>query len=304
MSNFHIIPSSKLDKSKYDTCIASDSSSTAFVESWFMDATAGNWMVIADDDYKTVFPFSVRNKWGINYIYQPFFNRSTGIYGVDKTALINAIGNGLLNDYRFWDFYCDSKLENTNTVYTSRIYQALSLNEKYESLYENYSAKLRRNLRLADKENLEIKNTVDADDFIIQFRKNTGDKIHELKDADYTRLKQLTEKCLQQKNTFYVEAFSENEKTAAALFTVSDSRILYIEGYSTPKGREIRSMHLLFDYVIKKFAGSGKVLDFGGSNVETIARFFHSFGAKDQPYFHVYRNKLPQFVKWLKEIKK
>ncbi|MEP7264703.1 MAG: hypothetical protein ABI772_09395 [Bacteroidota bacterium] len=303
MSEFRIIPSSKLDKLKYDRCISGDVSSTSFVESWFMDATAGNWMVIADDDYKTVFPFSVRNKWGINYIYQPFFNRMTGIYGEDKTGLENAILGGLLNDYRFWDFYCECRLNNSDAVSSPRIYQSLSLKDTYELLYENYSSKMRRNLRLAEKENMEVRTAAVADDFVMQFRKYTAEKINVLKDADYERLQQLTEKCMQQKNTIYIEAFSEKEKTAGALFTVTDFRILYIEGYSSPKGRTIRSMHVLFDHVIRKFAGSGRILDFGGSNIESIAGFFHSFGAKDQSYFHVYRNKLPQFVKWLKEIR-
>jgi hypothetical protein len=301
MSSFRIIPNSKIDKAKYDSCIAADPASTPFLASWYLDSTAEVWLIITDENYDTVFPFSLKKKYGIQYIYQPYFNRATGIFGKDKAALRASIQNGLLNSYLFWDFYSEISFPNAGIAQSERVYQALLLDKSYELIYNEYSTKLRRNLRLAVNDKVNVIEAEDYSDFVTAFRKQTGDRIMVFRDQEYVSLNTLLNNSMKQKGTFYLEAWHNNEKTAGALFTAINNKILYIEGYSTNEGRKLRSMHLIFDFVIRKHAGSGKMLDFGGSNIDSIARFFHSFGAKDQAYFHIYRNNLPRLLRWMKK---
>ncbi len=301
MNSFRIIPSSKIDKAKYDSCIAADTASTPFLASWYLDSTAEIWLLIADENYNTVCPFSVKKKFGIQYIYQPYFNRATGIFGKDKHALCAAIQQGLLNEYRFWDFYSEFNFPDTGIVQSKRVYQSLLLDKTYDLIYTGYSSKLRRNLRLAMNDNVDIREGNDVSDFVTAFRKQTGDRITVFRDQEYVALKNLIKNCMSQKGTFYLEAWHNNAKTAGAIFTSVNNKILYIEGYSTIEGRRLRSMHLLFDFVIRKHAGTGQILDFGGSNIYSIARFFHSFGAQDQTYYHIYRNNLPRLLRWMKK---
>lgn len=303
MNGYFIISSAEADLSKYDACILSDPNSTPFVESWYLNITAGLWCVITDASYTTVFPFAVRSRFGIQYIYQPFFNRHTGIFGNDKAGLLNAIDQGLLSNYRLWDFYADDSISSLEATLQQRKYQALDLTRSYDYLCEKYTSKLKRNLRLAEKDNVNVVVSYDLHNFDLEFRKHTGEQIKEFKDSDYVTLKKLAETTVAKEGSILLESIHENKITAAALFYESNNSILYIEGYSTPEGRSLRSMHKLFDHIIKQFAGSGKCLDFGGSNHESIARFFHSFGAVDQTYYHVYRNRLPVFIKWLKKIR-
>jgi hypothetical protein len=54
----------------------------------------------------------------------------------------------------------------------------------------------------------------------------------------------------------------------------------------------------LFDFFIQKHAGTDSLLDFGGSSVETVARFYKNFGAKDCVYLQLKKNTLPGIVKW------
>jgi hypothetical protein len=298
---FSVVSSKNINRQKYAECIASDNHATTFVEPWYLDITADEWMVLTDETYSTVFPFSVRKKFGVDYIYQPFFNRCTGIYGENKKEIIHSITEGSLNRFRFWDFYADDLLSEKSAGYTQRVYQALPLNNDYNRLYENYSTKLRRSLRHAKKDGIVVKEGTDVSNFADQFRKHTGDKIAEFKEKDYNVLNNVAEACMQHKNSIYVEVHKDSQVTAAALFTVSSNRVLYIEGFSTPQGRELRSMHVIFNEIIERFASSGKTLDFGGSNVPPIAHFFRSFGAIDHTYHHVYRNRLPLIVRWMKK---
>jgi len=45
----------------------------------------------------------------------------------------------------------------------------------------------------------------------------------------------------------------------------------------------------LFDSIIEEYAGQKKILDFEGSGIPGVARFFQSFGAVNEPYY-VYSN--------------
>jgi hypothetical protein len=304
MNQFRIISSFEADLVKYDACIAADPASTPFVESWYLNITAESWFIITDKNLETVFPFAARSRFGIQYIYQPFFNRCTGIYGNDKPGIARAIQQGMLNDFRLWDFYADGSITGTDAASQQKKYQSLKLNSSYDYIYEHYSAKLKRNLRLAEKDGVAVRVSSDLHNFDGEFRKYTGERINEFKTPDYITLKNLATATINHKQGMLLEAVHNSRITAAALFYEGPDSILYIEGYSNPEGRALRSMHVLFDHVIKMFAASGKRLDFGGSNLETVARFFHSFGAEDIHYDHLYRNRLPLLVSWLKKNRK
>jgi hypothetical protein len=55
------------------------------------------------------------------------------------------------------------------------------------------------------------------------------------------------------------------------------------------------------DEVIHLNSSSKMIFDFGGSSIEQVARFNHSFGAKDYEYQRLYRNNLPFIIKLLKK---
>ena len=59
-------------------------------------------------------------------------------------------------------------------------------------------------------------------------------------------------------------------------------------------------LHYLFDHVIMQFAEHQMLLDFEGSEIPGIARFFKSFGSGKTHYFRLKINKLPWLLRWLK----
>jgi len=54
-------------------------------------------------------------------------------------------------------------------------------------------------------------------------------------------------------------------------------------------------MHFLFDKLIDKFSGHNLTLDFEGSSIATIARFYEGFGAEEETFFQ-YKNTLLQKI--------
>jgi hypothetical protein len=57
----------------------------------------------------------------------------------------------------------------------------------------------------------------------------------------------------------------------------------------------------LFHQIISEFAGTPLILDFEGSDLPGVARFYQKFGAQNQPYFFFKSNRLPTGIKWLKK---
>ncbi len=60
---------------------------------------------------------------------------------------------------------------------------------------------------------------------------------------------------------------------------------------------ENRSMFKIVDGFIKEHAGSNLFLDFEGSNIPNVARFFAGFGATPEVYQGVSFNRLRLFTK-------
>jgi hypothetical protein len=303
--NCTLVKSDRINNELYDGLISNDADANIYLSSWFLNVAADEWGAIVYNNYESVLPLSFRSKFGINYIYQPFFTRCTGIMGnKEKSPEINSFLDSLSQQYKYWDFSLEGDSSGlSNVVCTKRVYQHLKIGQPYENIFAGYTSGLKRNLRIAKENNLTVNNSRDTKLFTESFKKFTGSRINKFKTSDYNRMQTLIEKCMEKADTYFVSALKDDTEVASAIFCRNGSRIIYIQGYSSSAGRELKAMHLLFDYVIRNIAGTGDVLDFGGSNIASIAEFFKSFGGADHCYHHIERNELPVLFKWLKQLK-
>jgi hypothetical protein len=60
-------------------------------------------------------------------------------------------------------------------------------------------------------------------------------------------------------------------------------------------------MFLLIDTYIGQNAGKEMTLDFEGSNIPGIARFYKGFGALPQTYYSLHQNRLPKLLQIFKK---
>ena len=85
MPELRYLKHKNIDPVKWDQCISKSLSENIYGYHWYLNAVADyQWDAIVMDDYNAVFPLPVRKKFGLPYIYQPFFcqwgwlNRNTG----------------------------------------------------------------------------------------------------------------------------------------------------------------------------------------------------------------------------------
>jgi lipid II:glycine glycyltransferase (peptidoglycan interpeptide bridge formation enzyme) len=178
------------------------------------------------------------------------------------------------------------------------------LNQDFTALQKQFSENSKRNVKKAIKAGLKIRLDISPDKIVNLFKITKGNELEIFNADDYKILVALMRKCTGLNKGQSIAVYDGTELCAAAFFMFSDNRFTFLKSGVTDEGKAKGAMHLLFDYFIKENSGKKYYLDFGGSSVDNVARFYKNFGAKDSVYLQVKRNNLPKLVQWVKSLKK
>lgn len=296
-----------IDKVKWDACIESSENANIFVLSWYLDIVCEDWSALILNDYEAVFPLAASVKYKINYLYQPFFTRYFGLYKKNNVLLnTDEFLKAIPDKFKFMEFCIHEKSEIQNKEYEikERRFQLLDLNLSYEKVREGYADNTKRNIKKAVKKEYIVEKGIKGEEVVNLFKETKGGELEVFKPKDYKILISLME-CCQKRNMAqsYAVYDSDQKLVAAAFFMKFKNRYIFLKSGVTDQGKAYGAMHYLIDSFIKESAEQNKILDFGGSSVESVARFYKSFGAKDCVYLQVKNNKLPRLVNWLKSLK-
>ena len=300
-----------IDKKKWDACINSSSDSSVFGYSWYLDIVCKNWSALVLNDYEAVFPLASKSKYKINYLYQPFFTRYFGVFSKTKPSatLTAAFIKAIPEKYKYIEFCLHEMIEGPSFPMNSELsgysvtekkYQLLNLNSSYETLYKAYSDNAKRSIKKAFKVGFTIKHSIDPELIVDLFKTTKGLELEVFKKKDYVTLLTLMNAIVKQKNAETIAVYSKEDKLcAAAFFMKNNNCFTFLKSGVTDHGKANGAMHFLFDTFIKQKASTSNILDFGGSSVESVARFYKNFGAKDSVYLQLKKNSLPRIVKWI-----
>ena len=171
----------------------------------------------------------------------------------------------------------------------------LDLIEPFETITSRYSSNTKRNVSKAVAYNISVVKGLSALQ-IIELKK--GNMTVPLKQKHFDILTQLiTQSVGNGVGELYGAYTARNELCAGVLFLKTNGKVIYLLASSTDEGREQRAMFGLVDHFIKQNSESHLVLDFEGSNIESVARFYAGFGASPCEYNHVVINRLPWYLK-------
>jgi len=293
-----------IDKIKWDLCIGQSLNSMVYGYSWYLNMVAPNWEGLVLNDYEAVMPLTCNRKLFINYLYQPFFTQQLGVFyksGIAQQLVIDFV-NAIPQKFKFIDINLNEAnefLPETIAIKKRKNY-ILNLSEPHHILHKEYDEHCKRNIKKAKRLPQTIK-PVDAALAVAFYQKYKGEKTDNVTPTDYQHLLDVL-LLAEQKSLLLPRGIynAQQELVAVGVFIIHQGRIIYLLGCSSPKGRESRAMYLLFDDVILHFSNNPMVLDFEGSELSGIARFFKGFGAVKKPYYKLYVNRLPWFMKWLK----
>lgn len=306
MSSIQLIKHADIDQQKWNDCITQSSNGLVYAYAWYLDAmTAGQWDALVLNDYEALMPLTWNKKFGVNYLYQPFFCASLGVFSkqaITKELLSNFL-HAIPQRFKYIDIYLNQ--QNLFAIdgfpFTERINYVLQLNESYENISSKYRTNLKRNIRKAEESKLIVKDDVAIKD-ILSLAKETMQRVSPITDEQVSRFETVFSAATQLATTETIGICSQrNELLASAAFIHSHNRWYYILVGNHPNGKTLGASHYLIDRFIHKHAASNDLLDFEGSDIRNLAFFYSSYGAVEEKYPALRMNRLPKFLRWLKE---
>lgn len=270
--------------------------------SWYLDIVAENWCGLIGDDYQAVFPLPFNTKYGIRYVYQPFFTQQLGLFSIApiSLSLVHDFLDAIPDQFRFIDINLNTyvKVKYSSAKLIPKITYHLDLIEPYFTISGRYASNTKRNISKAVAYNISVVRGLTALQ-LVELKK--ANAMAPLRQKHYNILTQLiTQSVGNGVGELYGAYNAHNELSAGALFLKSNGKVIYLLASSTDEGREHRAMFSLVDKFINQNSESNLVLDFEGSNIDSIARFYAGFGASPCEYNHIVINRLPWFLKLFK----
>ena len=286
---------------KWDRCIAEASNGLIYGYSYYLDATADNWDALVLNDYEAVMPLPWRKKYGIYYLYQPAFAAQLGVFGNGITAeLFETFLKEIPSKFRLWElsFNHQNRFALKDFHLFERMNYVLSLSEKYETLRKRYRENTKRNIKKSIDYGCYSRTDVSIDK-IIELAKEQPNAPPK---TEIEKFKGLFDSLKNRSAAKSYGVFSRNEDLlASCVFTFSHNRAYYILVGNHPNGRTLGASHVLIDAFIKDHAEQNVLLDFEGSDVPNLAFFYSSFGATGERYSAIRLNRLPWYIKWMKD---
>ncbi len=289
-----------IDRRKWDDCIRGSKPSLIYALSWYLDVTAPGWGGIVEDDYVSVMPLPMKKKFGLTYIFQPVYTQQLGIF---SKTWVNAEKAGeflaaIPSFIRYGKFNMNFTNDLTGLEFrlSKNSNYELRLGRNYQDIREGYTENTSRNI-LKSLPFVELTEKIGVPDLVRLKREN--DPVRRSRDQ-YEWMNCFVDKVMKMGHGRLVAAIVEDRLVAAAFIAVSGGRIFYLIPVSGEEGKMTRAMFSIVDYIIGNYAGTGLVLDFEGSNIPGIARFFTGFGAREVNYPTVTINRLPFFLRFIK----
>lgn len=287
------LSSHELNKNKWDTLVA-QAGGMHFSASFFLDAMAKNWGVFVDENYTKGFAVCFNRVMGIRVLYPPLFGRTVEFFNLNP-ADFKTLPELLIPFFQtgFLQSGAELGLENK----TLKNYQVYDPSKTPNTL-------AKRMLKKATERGYHIE-TCAFGPVLPFIRQELSAKVKELNPENLKRLETLLFSLEEQGRLLSYGIFnSENELCGGMFFALNDGKMGYILGAAGKSCRDEGGMYLCMEEAIRESLERSFQLDFGGSNIESIRRFYLALGGVDQTYFSYSWDKSPLWFRLLRNLKK
>lgn len=268
-----IIPHNRIDRNKWNEAVSRHAEQhNWFMHSDYLDALSKRWIALVYGNYEAVFPLFNGFAFSKTF-YQPFFTRAFAVLGSEDSEIQEEMAHML-------------KGLNANGGYSVEGNDFLEPNAVYQKLDVtlcSYSNNTKRNIKKAIGAGLEIVD-IPISDFLKFYKSETTKRIKSYKTKHFAMLSKIL-KSEQSKERLILRSVNKNgEVLSIAAILENGDKALYLCAAVNESGKQFGASHFLVHQLIESNKSKWTELDFGGSNVEGVARFYKSFGATDCGY--------------------
>ncbi len=269
-----------IDFRKWDDTILSSANHLGYAYSWYLDIVSPGWEALVTDDYEFIMPLPVKRKYKIPYLVQTVLTQRLGIFFF--FVLSDEVMQLFIKNIPYYSYELNMNERNFNAEVTKLPNYVLKLNDPYENIQQKYSKNTVRNIEKAQKNNVRIVDKIEIEEFISLFSQVNPNAIAVIK-STYRAI--LTTGTKNKMITISGAYNTKDELIAGICHFFTGKRIVCLLPVSNAEAKKTSAMFLLIDSLIRTFAETDRIVDFEGSQIEGIARFYRGFGAADQPYY-------------------
>jgi len=302
VNKIHFFKRKEIDDTKWNGLIAGAFNSLPYALTWYLDAVAENWGALVLNDYEVVMPLVWLTKLTVKCLYQPYYCQQLGLFG--KEVFTESLYRNFIKTASEEFAYIDVNLNPSAALIfpgpglTSKTNLLLELAGDYSGLQKNYSVNHKRNIARAQKHGLLFSENIKLSSFQKFYLENINREKENFKTKHEKIFRQLSHQLVSRGLAGIFSAVNDQgQPLAAVLLIYHRNRIIGIINTSSSTGKKRGASHFLFDQIIKKFSESTYTLDFEGSSIPTIARFYEGFGAERETFYnykHTFLKKLGQ----------
>lgn len=301
------IENKAIDYNQWDNCIRNAPNGNVYALSWYLDFVCEGWNALVTEDYSFVMPLPAVRRYRTEMLLQPLFAQQHGVFGIRMVSqeMVAAFLDAIPDKFRYINLHLNKFNKPPGKGYEVRQHTnyELGLISPYSIISSGYNENTRRNIRKAEQNKLTFtSDTCTPNQLIELIGKNVQPGNVKMNEDHYNTIRKIIANAQQKKYGEMTAVYDEhNELCAAAFFLFSHQKAMYMFAASTANGKELRAMFLLVDSFIKKYSEKNLILDFEGSNIEGLARFYGGFGAVPCLYPNILRNRLPWILKLFKK---
>jgi len=292
-----IISSKKINVEKWNQLVAESANGLIYAQTDYLDFVAENWDGLIINDYETIMPIPWRTKAGIKYAFTPAFTQQLGFIGAPLHLHIESIIRRIYSTYRY-----GSILLNAGNGITAKFTQALpkpnlllNLQQPFDQIKLLFRKDHLHNAQKAINNQLIYTEILPINKAISFYQSINGNKTPHIGSANYQQLASYCDSVLKFNQNCFTRAVlnEQGDILSTALFLKDEKRMYNIMNATSEMGRSEKSNHLLFHQVIQEFSEQNLILDFEGSSIPGIKKFYEGFGCYEEVYYLWHYNKLP-----------
>jgi hypothetical protein len=290
VNSIRYIKRKDIDVQKWNDTIAQADNSLPYAFSWYLDIVAENWDALVLGNYEAVMPLIWLRKLGVKCLYQPYYCQQLGVFG-------NGLSKELQHDFlqlameKF--YYININLNpSAKSIIDSfglrpKKNLLLDLSKEYSDLRKQYSNNHTRNIEKAIKADATFLVGIELKHFQKFYLGNINREKENFKNKHETIFIKLTDWIVKNKKGEILSVVNAEGKLLAGSLVIKHAkRLINIINTSNAEGKSNGASHFLFDQIIRLNAGNDNWLDFEGSSIPGVARFYEGFGAEQETFFN------------------
>lgn len=296
----------EIDQTKWDRCIRESLNGNLYGWSWYLDVVSPGWEALVSIDYQSVMPLTFRKKWGFYYLFRPLLNQQLGIFSstLPNADEVRQFMESIPPHFKLIEITLNkhNTFEGVGFMQLNKTSYELNLHPPYSQLAEQFKQNTRRNIKKALKDKIRIDDNLEAEEFLkLMWKDESKGSAILIKPDNLNILIALMKAFKDNQSGRIIGARQGNgQLVAGSLFGISHQKLYNLVPLSTPEGKESQAQSFIIDQLIRQYSGQEISLDFEGSDIEGVARFYAGFGAKRYTYPYIKRNRLPIWLKFIK----